>query len=79
MPQPSLLSTIIGSVVADGIALAVAFGVSITGAQQAAILGFVGIVTTGITLAVAYLHGQHASGSQAAAITGTLAKKPAGK
>lgn len=53
------IRTAILNLITNAIALAVAFGANLNTGQQAAILGFVGTVTTGITLAVAWYETTH--------------------
>lgn len=60
------VKAIVGSVVADGLALAAAFGFSVTTTQQVAILAFVGTATTAITAVVGWLETHHI---RAAAVT----------
>lgn len=59
MLKPSLLQTIIGTVAADTITLAVIFGAPLSAAQQTAILGFVGSISVAVLAIVSYLHGKH--------------------
>lgn len=63
------LASAISAIVADGIALAVAFSVNITTVQQAAILTFVGATTTAIVGVVAYLEGNKLTNVTAVAVS----------
>ena len=73
------IKAIAGAVVADGIALGVAFGANVSTAQQAAILAFVGSVTTAGVAVVGWIETHHIRGQAAVAAVslGVPAAKPA--
>lgn len=53
------IKAIVSALAADSITLAVVFGVSISQAQQNAILAFVGTVTTAAVVVVGWLESHH--------------------
>jgi len=69
----STVQTIIGALVADGIALAVSFGASLNTVQQAAILTFVGTTTTAVVAVVGWLETHK---TRAKAVVATTAHSP---
>lgn len=65
----SVLRAAIGTVVANGVAAAVAFGAPLTGAQQTALLAFAGAVTTLVFAIYALVHVHTVSQAVTLAVT----------
>jgi hypothetical protein len=66
----STVKAVILAVVADGLTLAVSFGVSISQAQQDAILAFVGVTTTALALAVSWYESREVTARATVQIAG---------
>ena len=69
------VKAIAGAAVADGVALGVAFGANVSTTQQAAILAFVGSVTTAGVAVVGWIETHHIR-AQAAVTAVTVAAAP---